>query len=140
MDRDRGSNDNCFVEQKNYSVVRRAVGYLRYDTEDELKILNELYGYLRLYVNFFQPVMKLKEKRRVGSRIIKKHDEPKTPYQRVIELEDIEGAVKRRLKKEYKALNPAEIKRAITKLQDKLIRLATSKIRKKQGDFEYICR
>ncbi len=102
----------------------------------ELKTLNELYGYLRLYVNFFQPVMKLKDKRRVGSRIIKKHDEPKTPYQRVIESEDIEGAVKRRLKKQYEALNPAEIKRAITKLQDKLIRLATSKIRKKQDDFE----
>jgi transposase InsO family protein len=52
-------NDNSFVEQKNYSVVRRAVGYLRYDTEEELEVLNKLYDYLRLYTNFFQPVMKL---------------------------------------------------------------------------------
>ena len=49
-------NDNCFVEQKNYSVVRRAVGNLRYDSEEELKSLNELYRHLRLYTNFFQPV------------------------------------------------------------------------------------
>jgi len=49
-------NDSCFVEQKNWSVIRRAVGYARYDTDKELSILNELYSYLRLYVNFFQPV------------------------------------------------------------------------------------
>ena len=63
-------NDNCFVEQKNYSVVRRAVGYLRYDTEKELKTLNELYKVLRLYTNFFQPVMKLTKKTRIGSKVI----------------------------------------------------------------------
>lgn len=65
-------NDNCFVEQKNYSVERRAVGYLRYDTAEELNTLNELYRYLRLYVNFFQLVMKLKEKTRVGSTVKKR--------------------------------------------------------------------
>ena len=64
-------NDNYFVEQKNYSIVRRAVGYLRYDTTEELESLNELYRYLRLYVNFFQPVMKIKEKTRIGSRVKK---------------------------------------------------------------------
>ncbi|HKR95452.1 MAG TPA: DDE-type integrase/transposase/recombinase, partial [Candidatus Angelobacter sp.] len=53
-------NDSCFVEQKNYSVVRRAVGYARYDTEAQLHLLNELYATLRLYSNFFQPTMKLK--------------------------------------------------------------------------------
>lgn len=67
-------NDNCYVEQKNYSVIRKYVGYLRYDTEEELKALKELYKHLRLYINFFQPVMKLKEKKRIGSKVIKRKD------------------------------------------------------------------
>ena len=61
-------NDNCFIEQKNYSVVRRAVGYMRHDTPEEVALLNELYGFLRLYSNFFQPVMKLLEKTRIGRK------------------------------------------------------------------------
>jgi len=67
-------NDNCFVEQKNYSVVRRAVGYLRYDTEEEMRIMNKLYKVLRFYTNFFLPSMKLIEKTRMGSKVIKKYD------------------------------------------------------------------
>lgn len=122
--RPQRKNDNCFVEQKNYSIIRRTVGYARYDTEEELKILNELYGYLRLYGNFFQPVMKLKEKIRIASRVIKRYDEPKTPYQRILESKHIDDATKRRLKEEYETLNPAQLKRAITKLQEKLIELA----------------
>lgn len=80
-------NDNCFVEQKNYSVVRRAVGYLRYDTEQELKLLNELYGNLRLYTNYFQPVMKMVDKQREGSQVKKKYDQARTPYERVLASE-----------------------------------------------------
>jgi hypothetical protein len=67
-------NDNCFVEQKNYSIVRRAVGYARHDTPEELELLNEPYLRLRLYANYFQPVMKLVEKTRTGSRVTKKYD------------------------------------------------------------------
>jgi len=77
-------NDSCFVEQKNWSVIRRAVGYGRYDTDKELSILNELYHYLRLYTNFFQPVRKLIKKERIGSKVIKRYDEAKTPYRRVL--------------------------------------------------------
>jgi hypothetical protein len=94
--------------------------------------------YFRLYVNFFQPVMKLKEKTRTGIKVIKKYDSAKTPYQRILESVHIDGAIKRRLKSQYESLNPAELKRVITKLQDKLTRLATSKMRKKQDDFVYI--
>ena len=61
-------NDSCFVEEKNYSVVRRNVGYRRYDTPEELAVLNELYGYLRLYTNYFLPTMKLVSKERIGSQ------------------------------------------------------------------------
>ena len=102
--------------------------------------MNELYRYLRLYVNFFQPVMKLREKTRVGSRVIKRYDTPKTPYQRVLESRDIDDAIKTELKRQYESLNPAELKRAITKLQRKLTVQATSKMREKQGDFAYILR
>ena len=79
--RSNRKNDSCFVEQKNYSIVRRAVGYLRYDMEKELRTLNELYRFLRLYTNFFQPTRKLIEKTRIGSRVTKKYDNPLTPYQ-----------------------------------------------------------
>jgi hypothetical protein len=120
-------NDNCFVEQKNYSIVRRAVGYMRYDTEEELKILNEIYGYLRLYTNFFQPVMKLIEKRRIGSKVMKKYDTPRTPFQRVIESPHISEDRKEVLKKQYASLNLAALKRTITKLQDRLLKLVSLK-------------
>ncbi|MBF0466045.1 MAG: DDE-type integrase/transposase/recombinase [Nitrospirae bacterium] len=113
-------NDNCFVEQKNYSVVRRAVGYLRYDTAKELDVLNELYGYLRLYTNFFQPVMKLTEKTRTGSKITKKYDKPITPYQRVLMSPHVPQENKDRLQNQYALLNPAKLKRNIIRLQEKL--------------------
>ncbi|MDI6729720.1 MAG: hypothetical protein QMD44_12465 [Thermodesulfovibrionales bacterium] len=132
-------NDNCFVEQKNYSIVRRAVGYLRYDTEEELKVLNDLYRYLRLYTNFFQPVMKLKEKTRIGSRVIKKYDTAKTPYRRVIESSYIPKETKDALIKQYEILNPAELKREITKLQNRLLKLSTNKryTHEEKEDFVY---
>ena len=116
-------NDSCFVEQKNWSVIRRTVGYGRYDTDNELNLLNELYGYLRLYVDFFQPVRKLIKKERIGSKVIKRYDEAKTPFRRVLASPDIENEIKVKLKKEYAMLNPAELKRKITKLQDKLLKL-----------------
>lgn len=120
-------NDSCFVEQKNYSIVRRAVGYLRYDTEEDLLTLNELYRSLRLYTNFFQPTMKLIEKTRIGSKITKKYDKAQTPYRRVLACPDVSAGDKQALKNLYVKLNPAQLKRQITKLQQKLIQLNTMK-------------
>jgi hypothetical protein len=116
-------NDNCYVEQKNYSVVRRAVGYLRYDTEEELQVLNELYRYLRLYTNFFQPTMKLIDKTRAGSKVTKRYDKAQTPYRRVLASPDVSTQDKQRLKTQYAKLNPASLKRQITRLQQRLLRL-----------------
>jgi hypothetical protein len=120
-------NDSCFVEQKNYSIVRRAVGYLRYDTEEELFTLNELYRRLRLYTNFFQPTMKLIEKTRIGSKVIKKYDKPLTPYRRVLACADASEEDKQALRKLYAKLNPAQLKRQITRLQQRLYTLNTQK-------------
>jgi len=120
-------NDNCFVEQKNYSVVRRAVGYLRHDSQEELKVLNELYEYLGLYTNYFQPVMKLVSKERIGAKVRKTYDKPRTPYQRVLESGQVTTATKKQLTRTYRGLNPAQLKREITVLQNELINLVAAK-------------
>jgi hypothetical protein len=120
-------NDNCFVEQKNYSVVRRAVGYARYDTEAQLHLLNELYATLRLYSNFFQPTMKLKSKERVGSKVTKRYDDAQTPYQRVLAAATVSKAEKERLRAKYKILNPAALKRKLMRLQERLRKSTASK-------------
>jgi hypothetical protein len=119
-------NDNCFVEQKNYSVVRRAVGYQRYDTEAQLQLLNELYATLRLYTNFFQPTMKLQSKQRVGSKVTKHYDRAQTPYQRVLAAPQITKAKKELLRAKYQTLNPAALKRKITRLQERLLKTTGS--------------
>lgn len=81
-------------------MIRRAVGYARYDSDEERVILNVLYYYLRLYVNFFPPIRKLVEKERIESKVIKRYDEAKTPYRRVLALPDIsEEEINRQLER-----------------------------------------
>ena len=123
-------NDNCFIEQKNYSVVRRAVGYMRHDTPEEVAILNELYSCLRLYSNFFQPVMKLLEKTRIGSKVRKKYDKAQPPYKRVLLSPEVSKEGKKYLRSQYRHLNPAELKRRIESLQNRLLHIASDKHKK----------
>ena len=96
-------NDNCFVEQKNYSVVRPAVGYRQYDTPSELEALNELYAVLRPYMNYFQPSTKLIEKTRVGSKVGKKYGRAKAPYRRVLDSDTVHEEAKEELKRDQPA-------------------------------------
>ena len=116
-------NDGCFVEQKNYSVVRRAVGYARYEGDAQLHLLNELYAQLRLYSNFFQPVMKLIGKERTGAKVKKTYDRARTPYQRLLDSSALSAPAKRQLRAQYAALNPAELKRRIVQLQTRLLKI-----------------
>jgi len=120
-------NDNCFVEQKNNSIIRNTVGYLRYDTEEELRIINELYNSLRLLVNFFYPSMKLIMKTRIGSKVKRKYDIPKTPCQRLLKSDSVSSSLKQKLKAQFDKLNPAALKRTVTKLQNRLIKLVKTK-------------
>ena len=120
-------NDNCYVEQKNYSVVRQTVGYQRFDTAAELMVLKQLYATLRLYTNFFQPTMKLKSKERVGSRVQKSYHAPQTPYQRVLACAEVTTADKKKLQRQYQSLNPAALKRQLDKYRKELFRLASKK-------------
>jgi len=110
-------NDSCYVEQKNYTVVRKTVGYYRYDNEHQLALLVELYNHLRLYTNFFQPVMKLTSKTRNGSRVHKTYDKPQTPFQRLLVHPLIAPDVKEKLSATFHTLNPADLKRTISHIQ-----------------------
>ena len=116
-------NDNCYVEQKNWSVVRRAVGYARYDTPQQCQLLNDLYRLLRDYNNFFMPSMKLVEKIRDGAKVRKRYDTPQTPFQRVLQSPTIPRAIKERLRRHYEQLNPAALHRQIRQIQKQLDRL-----------------
>jgi hypothetical protein len=117
-------NDNCYVEQKNWSVVRRAVGYARYQTPQHCQLLNELYQLLRNYNNFFMPSMKLVEKVRDGAKVRKRYDKPQTPFQRLLLSPTIPRAIKERLTHYYEQLNPAALHRNIRQIQKQLDRLA----------------
>jgi hypothetical protein len=112
--------DQAHIEQKNYSVVRKYFGYRRFDSFRQLKIINRICELVSLYHNFFQPVMKLKEKIRIGSRIKRIHDIPKTPYLRVLKSSDIPEETKVRLTLQYKTLNPKQLLKNIIELTDQL--------------------
>lgn len=118
-------NDGCFVEQKNYSIIRNAVGYARFDSPHQQTLLNQLYSQLRLRTNFFQPVMKLVSKTRVGSQVHKTYDKPTTPFQRVLNTASVNAANKEDLRRVYTSLNLVALARNISAFQAKLARSLT---------------
>jgi hypothetical protein len=120
-------NDNCFVEEKNNSLVRHTVGYLRYDTPEELALLQAIYQRQTLLTNYFYPCMKLAGKSRRGARVYRRHDTPRTPCQRLLERADVSAQVKQTLQATYDALNPAALKRELTHLQEQLYRFSSAK-------------
>lgn len=124
-------NDNCYVEQKNYSIVRKHIGYERYESSEALILMNEYYGYLRLKTNYFMPSLKLESKRRDGAKIVKKHEKPKTPYQRLLESKHISIEQKKELKEMYLKINPVEITRKMEKILRNLEKEAVVNNRKK---------
>lgn len=120
-------NDNAWVEQKNWTHVRKVVGYRRLDNTTELRLLNEIYGVLRLYKNFFLPTIKLVGKTRVEGRIQRVYDSPRTPYQRVLESRQIDRATKQGLRDIYAGLNPAELHRKLEELRERLEKASAGK-------------
>jgi len=117
-------NDQAHVEQKNWSVVRHTVGYDRWDTEQELVLLESIYDDLRLYINFFQPSLKLIAKERIGNKTFKRYDPARTPYQRVLERKDISAEAKARLMNLYLQLNPVELRSRIDQKTAKLWKIS----------------
>ena len=110
-------NDNAHIEQRNYTNVRKLLGYSRIDSQVAVDLMNELYaGPWRLYVNFFQPVMQCQKKERIGNRYVRKYGQAKTPYQRVLEEKRISVGIKQRLTEQYRGLNPKTLRKEIDKL------------------------
>lgn len=116
-------NDQPHVEQKNWSVVRRLIGYERYESREALALFRAIYQDWRLYVNLFQPVLKLVERHRVGSKVRKRYDTARTPYQRVLESPDVSEEDKERLRQVYSTLNPVVLRRCIDENLEKLWKL-----------------
>lgn len=106
-------NDQAHVEQKNWSVVRHLIGYDRFETEEDLALLRSIYADLRLYVNFFQPVLKLIGKEQVDGKTVKRYDQATTPFRRVLASAEVAIEVKARLTGLYFQLNPVTLRNSI---------------------------
>lgn len=118
-------NDQAFVEQKNGAVVRRLVGHRRLEGIAAADSLARLYSSSRLFVNFFQPSFKLIEKRRVGSRVVKRYETPSTPFCKLMENEAIGVEMKERLRGVAASLDPLRLLDEIRAIQRHLAALAT---------------
>ena len=119
-------NDNCYVEERNNSFVRRVAGYLRYDTEEERDLLDQIYARQSILANYFYPSMKLTHKTRHGARVYRQYDTPQTPYQRLCAL-GCKSVDFKHLNDIFTNTNPAMLKREITELQQQLFALASNK-------------
>ena len=108
-------NDNCFVEQKNGAVVREYVGYDRLEGAEEQALLANIYRHLMPLLNFFMPTQKLKSKTRVGSKESKVYDEPKSPFQRLIESSETPQKTKDALLSQIALYNPVELQHNVNK-------------------------
>lgn len=117
-------NDQAHVEQKNWSVVRKLVGYDRFETEEERQLLAELYSVWRLYVNFFQPVLKLVEKQRDGRKVSKRYDQAATPYRRVLASAEVSLEDKAELISVYLTLNPVVLRDRIEAITARLLKIS----------------
>lgn len=108
------SNDNAHVEQKNWSHVRQLFGYERFGNPKQVQLMNDLYANeFSLFTNFFQPTQKLAAKKRDGSKWVRKHSQPMTPAQRLIEHPDIPDAVRSKLQNQLEEINPFQLQRQI---------------------------
>ena len=102
-------NDQAYVEQKNWQVPRRLVGYDRYTSREAYAEFQRLYRLIPLYVNFFQPVQRLIARERVGAKVKKHYDEPKTPYRRLLATDLLDEAKQCELRDLYDRLNPVRL-------------------------------
>lgn len=122
-------NDNCNIEERNKSIIRKYVGYERYDCQEAMVALNQLYDVLRLYVNYFQPIMKIASKTRYpDGKAYRKYDIAKTPYERVLEHPQVSIEVKAKLAAEYQTLNPKRLLATI-----KALTINLERVQREQG-------
>jgi hypothetical protein len=120
-------DDNAHIEQKNWTHVRKLIGYDRYDTPLALHAMNDLYADLRLFQNFFQPSMKLKAKIRKGARLIRRYDAPRTPWQRVLSSPQADPQKVKALAALRKTLDPFALSLRIDQKLARLYALSSHK-------------
>jgi len=117
-------NDNCFVEERNGHIIRRWVGYERLDDIKLVKALNSLYDILDPYLNHFVANKRIVSKKRVGARwVITREKTAKTPYERLLQKDDISQETKDKIQQEHDKLNPAILKQEIDKLRKQLFNI-----------------
>ena len=120
-------NDNAHIENKNWTHVRQYLGYQRFDNPELMALLNEFYTTeWRWFMNVFMPSVKLIEKKRVGSKIIKKYDAPQTPPARVLASTHLTKTQKRQLKEQCRDLNPFQLQKAMSQKIKRILALATT--------------
>jgi hypothetical protein len=119
-------NDNCFVEQKNGDVVRKTVGYARFEGQNAVNALTEVYRYLNPLLNYFYPTLRLVAKEKLPSGRYKKiyEKEPKPPYQRLLESPHLSDECKYELNRRKDLLNPVKLKHALDEARDRLLKLS----------------
>lgn len=117
-------NDSCFVEQKNGNVVRRLIGYDRYTSKAAYECLGRIYALVRLYLNFFQPTMKLIAKTRQGAKVHKVYETAQTPYRRLLKMGALSEVKQTELAAIYLGSNPVRLRNQINSNLEQLWKLA----------------
>jgi hypothetical protein len=125
--RSGNKNDGAHVEQKNWAHVRGLVGYLRFDTDKELSLLNEIWGLDMIYTNHLLAQQKLASKRREGAKVTKRYDRAQTPYARALRFKEMTTATRWTMKAQMAAVRPGDLYRRILALTEQLEHLALSK-------------
>jgi len=122
-------DDNAHIEQKNWTHVRKLLGWDRYDTHEAVAAMNDLYGQeLRLWLNLFLPSVKLLKKVRVGSRVRRVYETARTPFERVRECVQADPEKVARLEALRKRLDPFQLSRIIDRKLDRISRLANRRL------------
>lgn len=118
-------NDQAYVGQKNWLSVRRRIGYDRYSSQGAHAVFQQLYSLLEREGNFFRPLRKLVSKERVGAKVVKRYDTPRTPYERVLAAGILTQEERQALEQAFLAINPVQLQAGIERLLRQLWSLAT---------------
>ena len=125
--RSGNKNDGCHVEQKNWTHVRELVGYLRFDTEKELSLLNQIWALDRTFTNYLLAQQKLVKKERHGAKVTKNYDRATTPFERAMAREEVTEAARSKMQTAMDGIHPGDLYRQIRTLTEQLEHLALSK-------------
>lgn len=122
-------DDNAHIEQKNWTHVRKLLGWERYDTQNAVAAMNDLYRHeLRLWLNLYLPSVKLVKKVRIGSKLRRVYDAPKTPFERVVASKQGDATQLGILKELQRSLDPFQLAKVIDKKLEQIYRLANRRL------------